>query len=97
MWDYSIRFEGFLVIRIQNVCGKAILMCLIPSLIGVKIMALSALRPRQGFSTNSRSERILSTVTKNVRMKRSGLSTLGLRRWVLVEDRMSLKLVLLLK
>ena len=25
---------GFLIVRIQNVCGKAILMCLIPTLVG---------------------------------------------------------------
>ena len=34
------------MIRIQNVCRKAILVCLIPTLIGViYMMALSALRP----------------------------------------------------
>ena len=27
--------EGFLMIRIQNVCEKAVLMCLIPILVGV--------------------------------------------------------------
>ena len=37
--------EGFLMIRIQNVSGKAVLMCLIPILVGLYLMALSALRP----------------------------------------------------
>ena len=34
--------DGFLMIRIQNVCEKAILTCLIPILVGF-IMSLSAL------------------------------------------------------
>ena len=38
------QVEGFLMIRIQNVCGKAIQMCLTPILVGA-MMALSALRP----------------------------------------------------
>ena len=38
------RSEGFLMIRIQNVCGKAILMCL-NQIFGKYIMVLSALRP----------------------------------------------------
>ena len=37
--------EGLLTIRIQNVRGKAILMCLISLLVGIYMMALSALRP----------------------------------------------------
>ena len=39
LWDhlYHPIYEGFLIIRIQNVCEKAILMCLIPILVGVII------------------------------------------------------------
>ena len=40
--------EGFLVIHIQTVYGKAILMCLIPILVGLYMMALSSLRHFKG-------------------------------------------------
>ena len=37
IWDlvFYLSSEGLLMIRIQNVCGKAILMCLIPISVGV--------------------------------------------------------------
>ena len=44
-WGFYPSADGFLMISIQSVCGKAILMCLIPNLIGLHMMALSALSP----------------------------------------------------
>ena len=35
LWVYSISSKDFLIVRIQNVCGKAVLICLIPLLAGV--------------------------------------------------------------
>ena len=38
---------------IQNECGKAIKICLVPILVGLYMMALSALRlPFKGYNTN---------------------------------------------
>ena len=39
------KYEGFLMISIQNVCGKAILIRLIPTLVEAKMTTLYALRP----------------------------------------------------
>ena len=41
--------EGFLMILIQNVCGKAILLCLIPILVGLFMMALSNIYSKTPF------------------------------------------------
>ena len=50
--------EGFLMIRIQNVCGKAILMCLIPILVEVLYDGIICPKtPFKGLSTHDRSER----------------------------------------
>ena len=45
--------DGFLMIRIQNMCGKAILMCLVPILVGfIYDSIICSKTPFKGFSTH---------------------------------------------